>query len=136
MQAVGQIAEGTAYLRQGRFNGRIADRNALNAERDASAEVAQVREQVRQTMGQQLVAQGGSGFEVGTGTAFDALTESQVNGMVDAMALRRRGSSAADAYRQQGQLARMQGRTAATAKYFGAAAELGKTAANYAGGAA
>ncbi len=134
MQAYGQVAEGMSYLRQGSYNKAIADQNALTARRDASAEEAQVRQQVRQTMGQQLVAAGSSGFEMGTGSTLDALTESQVNGMVDQLTLRRRGEASARGFEQQGQLAKMQAKTQATAKFFGAAKSLTDTATSYAGG--
>jgi len=128
MQPIGQITEGMSYLQMGKYNKRVADQNALEARRDASAEEAQVRQQVRQTMGQQVVAAGGSGFEMGTGSMLDALNESQVNGMIDQLTLRRRGEASARGFEQQGQLAKMQAKTQATAKFFGAAESLTKIA--------
>lgn len=135
MQAVGKVIEGSSYFEQGRYNKAIADRNALAAESDAAAQVEFNREQMRKAMGDQLVAQGGSGMELGTGSAIDQLMDSQVNGMLDAMTIRRLGRTQGDAMRQQGELARMQSQTQATASYFGAAKEIFDKKASYAGGA-
>ena len=134
ISAIGGLVEGTGYLAQGRYNSRVAERNALYAERDAAAAAERAREESRAGIGGQAAAQAGSGFETGTGTALDALRESQVAGMLDTLTLRRKGRAEADAIRQQGQLARMEARGRATKAYFGAAASLANTGANYAGG--
>ncbi|GAM00709.1 hypothetical protein [Sphingomonas parapaucimobilis] len=135
MQAVGKVIEGSSYLQQGKYNQAIADRNALAAESDAAAQVDVSREQLRKTMGEQLVQQGASAMEMGTGSAVDQLMDSQVNGMLDAMAIRRQGRTQGEAYRQQGVLAKMQAKTQATASYFGAAKALTDQMTSYAGGA-
>lgn len=135
MQAVGKVIEGSSYLQQGKYNQAIAERNALATENDAAAQVEVSREQLRKAMGDQIVQQGASGMEIGTGSAVDQLMDSQVNGMLDAMTIRRQGRTQGEAYRQQGQLARMQSQTQATASYFGAAKEIFEKKASYAGGA-
>ena len=131
-KVIGQVAEGESYHEQGKYNRAVANRNALDSQRDAAAQIDIARTQARKAIGDQLVAQGGSGFEMGTGTAVDALAESQVNSMLDAMTIRRQGDTRAAAYRSQGQLAYMEGQSKATASYFGAAKSLADSAANYA----
>lgn len=124
MKAIGGIVEGTSYLEQGKFSQRIANRNALMAERDGAAQVTQAREASRKGIGAQLVAQGGSGFEMGTGTALDALMESQVNGMLDAMTIRNTAASKAQSIRYGGQLQNMQAQGQAMGSFFGAASSI------------
>lgn len=135
MQAVGQIIEGSSYLAQGKYNQAVGERNALNAERDAAAGESAKREEVRKALGDQLVQQGASGLAMGSGSAVDQLMDSQVNGMLDALSIRRQGATVAASSRQQGQLAKMTATTQATKAYFGAAKSLTDMAKNYAGGA-
>jgi hypothetical protein len=135
MQAVGKVIEGSSYLQQGKYNYAISEENALDVERDAAEQAAFNREQVRKAFGEQVAAQAGSGLEMGTGSAVDQLMDSQVNGMLDAMMIRRQGATQARAIRQQGTLAKMQARTQATASYFGAAKALTDKMTSYAGGA-
>lgn len=132
MQAIPGIMAGEAATREGNFNQAIANRNAVEAERDGSAEVDRVRYAMRQQIGQQLVAQGGSGLEMGTGSAADAIAESQVNGVLDAMTLRRKAKAQGDAYRMQGAYAKMEAGDKSRGAYFGAAAATIKAAADYA----
>lgn len=124
LNILGGIVEGQASENAGAYNQSVANRNALDSERDAATKEADIREQVRQRIGQQLVAQGGSGFEVGQGSALDAIKESQINGMLDALRVRRQGSVEAANYRQQGVIAKMTGDNQAKRSYFGAASAL------------
>ena len=124
LKVIGAISEAQAAENAGAYNQAVANRNALNSERDAAAKEADIREQVRRRVGDQLVAQGGSGFEIGQGSALDALRESQINGMLDALRVRRQGAAEADAYRAQGVLAKMTGNAQAKRAYFGAAGAL------------
>lgn len=133
MQALGQVMEGTSYLAQGKYNSAIAARNAKMQIDDGVAQEAQLRTDVRQTIGQQLVSQAGSGFQMGTGSHADALMESQVNGMMDALTLRRKAALAAESTIQQGKLSQMESSSRATSAYFGAAQSLANTAAKFAG---
>lgn len=135
LAVLGKIAEGNSALATGRYNQNVDERNALNAERDASAQEAQIREQVRQHLGGQIAAQGEGGFQTGTGANLDALQESQVNGMLDVLNLRRKGATAAAAQRMGGTLARMEGQNRARAAYFGAAEAGFKMAKDYASAA-
>jgi hypothetical protein len=134
MQAIPGVLAGSAAEKEGAYNQAVLNQNALSAERDGAADVERVRYNVRQAIGQQLVAQGGTGFEMGAGSALDAVTESQVNGIMDAMNVRRQAESKAQALRLQGTQVKMQANDTAKGAYFGAAAAVMKAAADYAGG--
>lgn len=114
-------------LAQGSYNNKVAQRNALMEQRDAAAQAGRIRDDVRRHIGGQITAQGASGFQTGTGSALDAIMESQVEGMLDVLTVRQKGASAADAYRAQGRLAKMQGQ-------YGAAGALAEGAARFASG--
>lgn len=122
------MMQGSAYLKAGNYNQAVDNRSALNAETDASNAVGVSQDRTRAAIGAQLTAQGGSGFQMGTGTAADALAQSQVNGMLDALTIRRQGAAQAAAYQQQGVLAKMDASSKATASYFGAAQSLSDSA--------
>lgn len=116
-------------LMTGNYNAKVAKRNALMEERDAAAQAGRIRDDVRRHIGEQQAAQGGSGFQTGTGSALDAIMESQVEGMLDVLTVRQKGATAAQAYRAQGRLAKMQGR-------FGAAAAVAEGVEKFASGGA
>ena len=127
LMAASAVVGAVGSYKTGQYNNAVANRNALSAERDASEEALRVRQDVRQHIGGQIASQGASGFQLGTGSFTDALMESQVEGMLDVMNVRRRGASAASSSRAQGKLAAMQGN-------FGAASALLKGATDYASG--
>lgn len=77
----------------------------------------QARIDARRQIGQQLAAQYDNGLEGGSGTALDALRESQIEAALDAMEIRRQGASKAAALRAHG-------RQAETAGYLGAASDI------------
>lgn len=132
LKALGSIAEGNAKRAAGDAQNRMAQFEAQGIERDSAAQAAGVRDEVRRTIGTQLAAQGESGFQMGAGSAVDALMSSQVEGMLDQMNLRARGQAQADARRYQGRVARMEGVAGQRAGFYGAAASLAGSAADYA----
>ncbi|NYT42326.1 hypothetical protein HZY97_16255 [Sphingomonas sp. R-74633] len=132
IKAAGSIAQGNAARASGDARNRMAQWEAQGIERDAAAQAAGVRDEVRRTMGTQIAAQGESGFELGTGSALDALMSSQVEGMLDQMNVRARGHAQADARRYQGRVARMEGIAGQRAGFYGAASALVGGASDYA----
>jgi hypothetical protein len=66
-----------------------------------------------------------NGFEGGSGTALDALRESQVNAALDAMAVRRQGIGRSDALEAEGRQAQTEGRFALASGVLGAASPIG-----------
>ena len=124
VSAVGSIVNGAASYEAGRYNKKVAEQNAISAEREGAANVARIREAARQAMGQQIGAQAANGFQIGTGSALDSLTESQINATLDALNARREAQSRAIGYRVQGAQAMAAGKNAFTAGMFNAASTV------------
>lgn len=120
-QAAGKLIQGVAGYEAGRFNQAASRTEAIEIERAGAAEEARVREAARLQIGQQLAAQGGNGFAMGTGSALDALEQSQVNATLDALNVRREAAMRARAARVAGSIARAEGDNALVAGMFGAA---------------
>lgn len=122
--AVGSLVSGAASYEAGKYNKRVAEQNAIGSLREGAAEEARIREVARAQIGQQVAAQGASGFQMGTGSALDALTESQINATLDALNARREAASRAQGYRVQGAQAMSAGKNAYTASLFQAASTV------------
>ncbi|MDX3883608.1 MAG: hypothetical protein QHC65_04240 [Sphingomonas sp.] len=120
--AAGQLIQGVAGYESGRYNRRLARSQAVEAERDGAADEARIREEARLAIGQQLAAQAGSGFEMGSGSALEALTQSQVNATLDALTARRAAASRSRGLRVQGDIAYAQGENALISGIIGAGA--------------
>lgn len=86
----------------------LADRNRL-------------REEVRSAIGEQLAAQVSNGLEGGSGTALDALRQSQIEGALDALELRRQSEMRAAAMRAEAKNAKRAGTFALLQGVMGAA---------------
>jgi hypothetical protein len=88
--AVGSsLVKGLGANAAAKANARAADQNAVAELNSGAAEEARIRDAARRAMGEQIGAQGASGFQLGTGTALDALAESQINATMDALNARR-----------------------------------------------
>ncbi len=120
-QMAGNIVQGVAGYEAGRYNQKVAEVEAIEMERAGAAEEARVREAARMAMGQQVAAQGSNGFAIGTGSALDALEQSQVNAALDALNIRREAAGRARAARISGKIARAQGDNALVTGMLGAA---------------
>lgn len=130
--AAGSIFKGVAANNAGKFNQKVDDANAVDALRDGTEQVSQIRTNARLKIGQQIGAQAESGFEIGTGSALDNLLESQTNSELDAMDARRQAQSRYDAYKLQGQAARSEGKNALIGGLIGAAGSVASGISNYA----
>ncbi|BBC99094.1 hypothetical protein [Sphingobium sp. YG1] len=122
--AVGSLVSGAASYEAGKYNKRVAEQNAISSLREGAAEEARIREVARAQIGEQVAAQGASGFQMGTGSALDALSESQINATLDALNARREAASRAQGYRVQGAQAMSAGKNAYTAGMFQAASTV------------
>ena len=121
-QAAGQLIGGVGAYEAGKYNQATANTEAIETERAGAAQELQIREAARQAIGQQVAAQGSNGFAMGTGSAIDALAQSQVNAALDALTLRRQAAAQARAKRISGSIARAQGDNALVQGMLGAAA--------------
>lgn len=126
-QMAGNVLNGVASYEAGKSNRKVANMNAIDAEREGVEDEARIREQARMAIGEQVAAQASGGFQPGTGTALDALRQSQINATLDALAARRQAASRARAIRYSGAQAYAQGRNALTVGMIGAAASLAQS---------
>lgn len=119
-QAAGNLISGIGGYEAGRFNKRMSDTEAVEIERAGAIEEGRVRDAARMAIGEQVAAQGSNGFAQGTGSALDALTQSQVNATLDAMNVRQQAAQRARAARVSGRIALAQGNNALVAGMIGA----------------
>lgn len=122
VQAVGSLVSGVASYETGKYNRAVSNTMATEAERDGAVAESRVRDSARMAIGQQVAAQGANGFQQGTGSAIDALTQSQINATLDALTIRRQAASRARGLRIQGAQAYSAGSNALVQGMFGAAA--------------
>jgi hypothetical protein len=132
MQAAGQVIGGVGQYEAGKYNAKVANTQAIELERAGASEEERVREAARMQMGQQIAAQAGGGFQIGTGSALDALTQSQVNAALDALTIRREAAGRARAQRISGAIAKSQGENALVSGMLGAATTIANTNADWA----
>lgn len=122
LTAGASLIQGIGGLRAGKANARALEEQAWQEIRDGNAEEARLQEDARAQIGQQLAAQFGNGFQGGSGSALDALTQSQVNAALDALTIRRDAAARARSARAQASQARRQGRMALAEGLLGGAA--------------
>lgn len=123
-QAAGNIIGGVAGYESGKYNRDVSRTMAIEEERAGAAEEARIREAARMAIGDQVAAQGSNGFQQGTGSAIDALAQSQINAAFDGLVARQDAARRARAQRIQGDIAYAQGRNALTQGMLGAAASV------------
>lgn len=95
---------------------------AQEAEATGAAQELQLRQAAEKSIGSQRAAQAGNGFAGDSGSALDALRESQVNMAVDVLQLRRDATARARSMREEGDQRRKEGRRGAVATLIGTAA--------------
>lgn len=117
----GKVVSGIAGYETGKYNRKVARTRAIEEERAGAAAVARIRDGARIAIGQQLAAQGSNGFQMGSGSALDALTESQINATLDALNARQEATARARGLRVQGDIAYAQGYNSMVQGLIGAA---------------
>lgn len=122
LQAVGSIVQGVGAYEAGRQNKRSAYEAATQEEIQGVSEEARMRDAARLAIGAQLGGQFSNGFQGGTGSALDALQQSQINAALDALTIRRDATSRARSARAAGDQAMDQGKYALAASLIGAGA--------------
>lgn len=90
------------------------------------------REDIRSQIGAQLAAQVSNGLEGGSGTALDALRQSQIDGVLDVLELRRQGNLRARSLRQQASDTRRAGNFALLEGVIGAGSAAFKANSDFA----
>src|SRR5437868_3446751 len=102
LQGVGSIQQGLAANAAGKYTRKMMQVNSANTLNDGVEQADRIRTNARTQMGRQLVGQGGSGFQMGTGSALDALYESAINREIDLATVRRQSTTRSNSYLQQG----------------------------------
>lgn len=124
LQAAGNIIGGVGAYESGKYNRAVSRTMATEEERAGAADEARIRDAARMAIGDQITAQGSNGFQQGTGSALDALAQSQVNAAYDALLTRQDAARRARAQRIQGDIAYAQGSNALVQGMMGAAASV------------
>lgn len=122
----GSIIKGVGGYKAGQANARRARFQAGEELNAGNAQALRIRDQARDAIGQQIAGQFSNGFEGGTGTALDALTQSQIDQTLDMLEVRRQAAGKARGLqmeaRQQstaGKFALAEGLIGAASKGFG-----------------
>lgn len=105
----GPVLKGIGAYGAGVQNKRALYEQAREEERVMVGDVADIRDAARRTIGAQIAGQYSNGFEGGTGSALDAVRESQINAAVDAMERRRQGTARAASLRSEGDMRKREG---------------------------
>lgn len=117
MKAYGQVRAGNENKKQA--YGQAREEEAAGAEREL-----RIRAAASKAIGEQAAAQSANGFMGGTGSALDALAESQINAVLDAMTVRREAAGRARALRAGGDQAQRMGRMSAIETMIGTAGQV------------
>ena len=132
LMVAGSLVQGISGYQAGKFNAKVANVNAINADNEGVAEAARIRDLSREAMGEQLGSLAGNGFEAGTGSALTRLSESAIEAELDIQDARRRARSKSSAYRAQGAAAKAEGVSRLVGGLFGAASAIAGSRADYA----
>ncbi len=116
----GSVLKGVGGLKAGKQNKRALYGQAREAENTGAAQELRIREEARRALGQQVAAQWGNGFTGDSGSALDAVTESQVNAAMDALSVRREAAAKARGYRAEGDQRLREGKMALAQGLIGA----------------
>lgn len=128
MNAIAPVLGGMAANSSSKYTKKVMVQNATAAQGDAAAVRERIDYAARQQIGRQLVGQADSGFQIGTGSATDALRESAINRELDILTSRRQADAKAQGFRQEGNLARSQGKAALFGGIVSGAATLANDA--------
>lgn len=128
LMAAGSMVQGIGGYKAGKYNAKVAEENAVNADNEGAAEGARISDEARAATGEQAASLSGNGFEGGTGSALTRLRESSIAAEMDIQEARRRARSRAMAYRAEGKAAKAAGRSALIGGLFGAASAVSHVA--------
>lgn len=132
LAAGGKLVQGVGGLLAGNKAKKRAFAQAREEELSANEEERESRISARRAIGSQLAAQWGNGLEGGTGSALDALRESQIEAALDAAEIRRQGTAKGASLRAEGKAAQAEGRFGMASAMLGAASGYGKDKSDWA----
>lgn len=123
MSAVGAISQGNAAKKSADYNAAIADRNAVVAQQQASANEEAQRKIDARRMGAARAGYGASGV-TSDGSVLDVLGDSIAEAELNALNIRYEGKLAAQGYGDTAASQRAAGRNAQASGYMKAGASL------------
>jgi hypothetical protein len=132
LSAGASVLGGVAANKAGRQNRDALYGQALEEENAGNAQALRIKEQARKIIGDQVGAQAANGFTGDSGSALDALTESQINATLDTMQVRRDAMMKARSMRAEGDMRYQQGRYAMFGSFLSAGAKLAGAASDWA----
>lgn len=127
VQAVTQVLGGIGGYMGYRYKAKIDKANAQQALEGAVGPEMAVQMRARAAMGEQIAEQGAGGFQVGTGSNFDAIEQSATNREMDLMNIRRTAQVKSNAEMFQAKLDKAQAKTALVGGLIGAAGVMAKS---------
>lgn len=119
----GGLLKAAGQARAGSANRELAYGQAREEEAAGAARELRIRAEARKAIGEQVAAQASNGFLGDTGSPLEALAESQVNAVLDAMTVRREAAMRARSLRAEGNQARAMGRMGAIETLIGTGAQ-------------
>jgi DNA-binding helix-hairpin-helix protein with protein kinase domain len=132
LAAAGSMVQGVAGFAAGNADAKRQKMQAAEDERATTAEIERMRDEQRAAIGVQLAAQVSNGIEGGSGTALDALRQSQINAALDVIEVRRQGAARAKALREGAKSSRLQGQLSLLSGVLGAGSSYIKTSSDWA----
>jgi hypothetical protein len=132
LAAGASVLKGVGGLMAGQANKEAAFEQAREERLAALEQERQTRIDARGAIGQQLAAQWGNGLEGGTGSALDALRESQINAALDVLTIRRDGAGKSRSLEAEGRNAAREGYFSLASGLLGAASQFGSMNADWA----
>lgn len=120
----GQYQQGQAEKDAARYNAKMAEYGAQDAQRRGEEEAAAIQRKAASLKSSQRAAQAARGLDISYGTAQDLQDETDFFGQMDAATARSNAAQQAWNYRAQGKLARAQGKAASYQAKLGAAGTL------------
>lgn len=126
LAAAGNVVGGIGNFLASRTQAKRLKAQAKDGERADVEDRNRARDEIRSQIGAQLVAQVSNGLEGGTGTALDALRQSQIDGALDVLEMRRQSMMRARSLRTQAKDVKRAGNFALLEGVIGAGSALYK----------
>ena len=112
LKGFSQIGAGINAQKTANYNAAVNEAQGVQATQTAAETETRQRNQFRYFQGSQIAAEGSNGFEVGSGSALDVMTDSAISAERDALDIRYRGASQTQALNTEAGFQRRQGRLA------------------------
>jgi hypothetical protein len=136
VSAYGAYSQSQAQAAAARYNAKLDENQAINAQNQAQVEMERRRELYKRQKGTQLALMGGSGIELGEGSPLLLEADSAEQAALDLARVRYEGQIKSTSYQSEANIQRFSARTATRQGYVSAGASLlsgaGSAASGYA----